>query len=322
MAQLKRPTRLVRPPPALRIPDSPRTPTPTLEGYSAELSIKSQKDLVTLAILGRGNSAFVEKCRHTLTQKLVACKRITFTSDEEFQRQVIKEVALLSNSRCQQIVRLYTAFVQETQIFIVMELMDKGSLKEALDVSGSLSEAVIGQLAYQVLQGLDYLHTQMKVVHRDIKPSNLLINSQGLIKISDFGICCDSTSRACSFTGTASYMSVKLTQPERFDTLGYSADSDIWSLGVTLLECAFGRFPYASAEDSGRNLWALIENICKHPTPTPPGASAEFIDFIAICLGKEPGSRSSCRALLSHDFILKHLDNREFLDWVDRLPNK
>jgi serine/threonine protein kinase len=277
---------------------------------------------VSLAVLGRGSSAVVEKCLHSPTQKLVACKRITFTSDEGFQRQVIKEVALLSNSHCRQIVRLYVAFVQETQIFIVMELMDKGSLKEALDVCGSMSEAVIGQLAYQVLQGLDYLHVQMKVVHRDIKPSNLLINSKGLIKISDLGICCDSTNRACSCLGTVSYMSVTLTQPERLDTLGYTADSDIWSLGVTLLECAFGRFPYASAEESGRNLWSLIENICKHPTPTPPGASVEFLDFLAICLGKAAGSRSSCRALLSHNFIMKHTDNREFLDWVDRLPNK
>lgn len=321
MAQFKRPHRLIKPPP-LTIPESPRTPTPTLEEHSAELQIGSQKDLVSLSPLGRGNFAIVDKCLHRPSQTIVACKRVILTSDEEYQRRVIKEVALMSRCHCRNIVRSYVAFVQDASIYIVMELMDKGSLKEALQIYGRMSEAVIGHLAYQVLKGLDYLHSQINIVHRDIKPSNLLINSQGAVKISDLGICCESTNRSFSYIGTASYMSVRYTQPERLDTQPYNSDTDIWSLGVTLLECALGRFPYSSAGEPALNFWSLNERICREPMPQVPGSSVEFKDFLKICLGKESGTRSSCRALLSHDFIQRNTDNTDFLDWVARLPNK
>lgn len=83
----------------------------------------------------------------------------------------------------------------------------------------------------------------MKVIHRDIKPSNLLINSEGEIKIADFGVSGkieNTTDFRDTWVGTAIYMS-----PERFSGEKYNFDTDIWSLGLTIVECALGRYPYS-----------------------------------------------------------------------------
>lgn len=92
----------------------------------------------------------------------------------------------------------------------LLEYMDLGNLSDVIKAVGAIPEAIIGMITYQVLKGLDYLH-KMKVIHRDIKPSNLLLNSEGEVKISDFGvstILTNTYSKKDSWVGTAFYMSV------------------------------------------------------------------------------------------------------------------
>lgn len=131
---------------------------------------------------------------------------------------------------------------------IALELMDLGTLADLYMPGEVLPEFVIGQIAHQVLAGLDYLHKTRKVIHRDIKPTNLLVNSAGMVKIADFGVSGNlkSTFDAKStYVGTALYMSVKTrNKPERFTGNDYLFDTDIWSFGLTILECAIGVFPY------------------------------------------------------------------------------
>ena len=106
----------------------------------------------------------------------------------------------------------------------------------------------------------------------------------------------------------------------------YHADTDIWSLGLSLLECALGRFPYPEPDESGNiaklEFWNLINYISASPAPQPPpSVSADFKDFIRICLGKVPGTRSSAKELLKHPFILRHKDPSEFRNWLLSLPS-
>ena len=89
---------------------------------------------------------------------------------------------------------------------------------------------------------MEYLHKKLKVIHRDIKPSNLLINSSGQIKIADFGVSgkmAHTNDYKNSWVGTLMYMS-----PERFKGENYGSNTDIWSLGLTIMECALGYYPY------------------------------------------------------------------------------
>ena len=103
-------------------------------------------------------------------------------------------------------------------------------------------------------------------VHRDMKPGNILLNSRGEVKISDFGLSAelDSTKEMCAtFIGTHAYMS-----PERLGGKPYSFASDIWSLGITLVECALGQFPYTAY--TGSNYFVLLSQILNDPPPQLP----------------------------------------------------
>ena len=189
--------------------------------------------------------------------------------------------------------------------------MDGGSLADVLHAaqltgSGPLSEMVLGKLAARTLAGLNYLHRERHQVHRDMKPGNILLNSRGEVKISDFGLSAelDSTKEMCAtFIGTHAYMS-----PERLGGKPYSFASDIWSLGITLVECALGQFPYTAY--TGSNYFVLLSQILNDPPPQLPADtfSAEFRDFILQCLCKEPEQRPSAEQLLQHPFIRMYDD--------------
>ncbi|KAH7446172.1 hypothetical protein KP509_01G043000 [Ceratopteris richardii] len=192
--------------------------------------------------------------------------------------------------------------------------MDRGSLANVLEKHKALGEPYLAEVARQVLNGLHYLHIN-KIVHRDIKPSNLLLNHKQEVKIADFGVSTilASTMAPCtSFVGTCAYMS-----PERFDPdshggiySGYAAD--IWSLGLTLLECATGHCPFLSQGEKAD--WPkLMVAICYSDPPSAPAdSSPEFKDFISKCLQKDPALRPRACSLLSHPFITK--DNGSSVD--------
>ncbi|KAG2498421.1 hypothetical protein HYH03_003679 [Edaphochlamys debaryana] len=182
----------------------------------------------------------------------------------------------------------------------------RGESKGGEKLAGpGLPEPVIAHIARQLVAGLQYLHKELKVVHRDIKPSNLLLNGAGEVKISDFGVSgqlASSVSNCLSWVGTVTYMS-----PERIKGDSYSFDSDLWSLGLTLLECALGRFPYPPPGETGVNLgfWELLEYIVMEPPPCLPAEqfSPELVDFVGQCLQKDAKARPTVAALAQHPFL-------------------
>jgi len=120
-----------------------------------------------------------------------------------------------------------------------MEYMDGGSLDLLLKKANHLPEQILGKVTIAVIKGLNYLREKHQIMHRDVKPSNILVNSRGEIKICDFGVSGQLIdSMANSFVGTRSYMS-----PERLQGNHYTVQSDIWSLGLSLVEMAIGRYP-------------------------------------------------------------------------------
>uniref|UniRef100_A0A0E0A9M8 mitogen-activated protein kinase kinase n=1 Tax=Oryza glumipatula TaxID=40148 RepID=A0A0E0A9M8_9ORYZ len=185
------------------------------------------------------------------------------------------------------------------QISIALEYMDGGSLADVIKIKKSIPEPV---LAHMLQKGLRYLHEVRHLVHRDIKPANLLVNLKGEAKITDFGVSAglDNTMAMCAtFVGTVTYMS-----PERIRNENYSYAADIWSLGLAVLECATGKFPYNVNEGPANLMLQILDD----PSPTPPkdSYSSEFCSFINDCLQKDADARPSCEQLLSHPFIKRY----------------
>lgn len=195
------------------------------------------------------------------TNQLIALKvlapryqAVKYIHDEKFAQQMNLELQTLVSSNHENIVKCYGAFVQDQLITIILEYMDLGTLADLIRKVGPLPEVMLGFIAYQVLKGLDYLHRVKRIIHRDIKPQNLLVNSEGVVKISDFGVSgqlLDENDQRSTWIGTVMYMA-----PERFHQGSYSSITDIWSLGMTLLECALGRFPYDLDVSKG-GFWKL-----------------------------------------------------------------
>lgn len=130
------------------------------------------------------------------------------------------------------VVAFHDAYMDKERglVCVVMEYMDGGTLQKFVTDKQALSERALAGVARSVLRGLAEMHDAQRKIHRDIKPSNILLDRQGRVKISDFGLVRELTktgSFAKTFTGTVTYMS-----PERIEDSGHGFPSDIWSLGM------------------------------------------------------------------------------------------
>jgi serine/threonine protein kinase len=263
-------------------------------------------DLDRKSLLGAGSGGKVYKVVHRWTGRIYALKIIQEKHELDVRRQIMREMEILLRAKSPHLVECYGVFDRGGEVSFVLEFMDGGTLADVLKFHRTISERYLAEVTKQVLLGLLYLHKH-KIVHRDIKPSNLLINRRQEVKIGDFGVStvlAHTLAQCNSFVGTCAYMS-----PERFDPDGnggeYGYAADIWSLGLTLLECAIGRFP--CLQPGERPDWpTLMCAICLGDPPSPPpDASPEFRNFISCCLQKDAGRRPSAEMLLTHPFVKK-----------------
>jgi len=147
-------------------------------------------------------------------------------------------------------------------------------------------------------------------MHRDIKPSNILINSKGEIKLCDFGVSSElENSVADTFVGTGTYMA-----PERIQGSPYTVKSDVWSVGLTLMELAIGKFPFSIENEDDdeaagpQGILDLLQQIVLEPSPRLPKSDAFphiLEDVIAKCLMKDPKERPTPRELFDTDPFLQ-----------------
>lgn len=180
----------------------------------------------------------------------MAMKEIRLELDENKFAQIIMELDVLHRCVSPFIIDFYGAFFQEGAVYICMEYMDGGSIDKLY--RDGVPEGVLRKITYATVMGLKTLKDDHNIIHRDVKPTNILVNSRGEIKLCDFGVSGNLVaSKAKTNIGCQSYMA-----PERIATGGiqaalggsapgtYSVQSDIWSLGLSILECAMGCYPY------------------------------------------------------------------------------
>lgn len=280
--------------------------TITMNGQEVEVSAD---DLELLAELGRGAYGVVEKMRHRPSDTIMAVKRITSTVDSREQQYLLMDLDVsMRSGDCPYTVHFYGALFRDGDVWICMEVMETSLDKFyplVFKKEATIPEEYLGKIAWSVVNALHYLHTQLKVIHRDVKPSNILLNRKGEVKMCDFGISgylVDSVAKTVQ-AGCKPYMA-----PERIDPQGvpssYDIRSDVWSLGISLVEIATGKFPYKSW---GTPFDQLKQVVMDDPPRLPPGAfSADFDNFIEQVLVKDYKQRPNYQRLLEHPFIANY----------------
>lgn len=287
------------PPPGDDAVDEPST------SEAAEMPVFGLKELKVISQLGLGSSGVVNKVQHKSTGDIYALKMIKMDMQENVRKNILQELRILHNAKCEHIVQCFGSFYDGGIIYSVLEFMDGGSLAHILKTHKKLGERYLAKIAKHVLVGMIYLHKELHIIHRDVKPSNLLVNQAGQVKIADFGVSgklANSVADCASWVGTVTYMS-----PERISGACYSFDSDVWSLGLSMMECAEGRFPYTAECNGGHPLsfWDLLDHIVERPAPelVAEKYSPEFRSFVAACMQKEPKKRATTTELMTHPFI-------------------
>lgn len=246
--------------------------------------------------LGEGSYGSVYKSMHKESGQVLAIKQVPVDTDLQ---EIIKEISIMQQCDSAYVVKYYGSYFKNTDLWIVMEYCGAGSVSDIMRRRNkTLTEDEISTILHATLKGLEYLHF-MRKIHRDIKAGNILLNNEGHAKLADFGVAgqlTDTMAKRNTVIGTPFWMA-----PEVIQEIGYDCKADIWSLGITALEMAEGKPPYADIHPM-----RAIFMIPTKPPPTfrdPEKWSQELIDFTSQCLVKNPEERATATDLLKHPFV-------------------
>lgn len=198
-------------------------------------------------------------------------QEIRLELDEAKLNAILMELDILHRAVHPEIVEFYGAFFIESCVYYCMEYMDAGSL-DKLQGAG-VPEDVLARIAGCMCRGLKFLKDDLQIIHRDVKPTNVLVNKKGQVKLCDFGVSGQlEKSLAKTNIGCQSYMAPERIRGESQNNLGalsYTVSSDVWSLGLSMIEIGMGRYPYPPETYS--NVFAQLTAIVHGEPPELPG---------------------------------------------------
>ncbi|EFC39508.1 predicted protein [Naegleria gruberi] len=256
------------------------------------------KDMVKI---GSGGFGSVFRAFDVKTNSFKALKAIKFQSYSELN-QFMKEGLQLLNMAHPNIIKVNDMFVDKNELLVIeMEYYDKGDLTSLLKVQ--ISETLLKSVLFQMLNALEYIHEEKKLIHRDVKESNIFIKelTQDYIQVvlADFGLARDnSLSANNSYCGTPMFLS-----PELGLGASYGFNTDVYSLGVTIYQLmthdtttAISHLHFS--KDSSQVKQILTENMQK-----PNIYSTELIELVIEMVGKDSATRPQARQLLKYPYF-------------------
>jgi beta-lactam-binding protein with PASTA domain/predicted Ser/Thr protein kinase len=240
--------------------------------------------------VGSGGMADVYLADDKVLGRQVALKVLSqrLAGDHEFVERFRREAAAAAKLNHPNIVQVYDKGEAEGTYYIAMEYLPGRSLKEIILKYAPLSPDFVLSVSRQIVEALRYVHRR-DIIHRDIKPQNIIVDNEGRVKVTDFGIA--QAGRATSLTqagtsiGTAHYLS-----PEQAQGQPVEAASDLYSTGIVMYEMATGKLPF-----NGENAVGIaMQHV--HDTPAPPrsiipGIPENLEAVILRALGKQPTER-------------------------------
>ncbi|GMI99149.1 MITOGEN-ACTIVATED PROTEIN KINASE KINASE KINASE KINASE4, TARGET OF TEMPERATURE3 [Hibiscus trionum] len=265
--------------------------------------------------VGEGVSATVYRALCVPLNEIVAIKVLDLekcNNDLDGIRREVQTMTLIDHPN---LLRAHCSFATGHNLWVVMPYMAGGSCLHIIKSAypEGFEEPVIATLLREVLKALVYLHAHGHI-HRDVKAGNILIDSNGAVKLADFGVSAcmfDTGDRQRSrntFVGTPCWMAPEVMQQLH----GYDFKADIWSFGITALELAHGHAPFSKYPPM-KVLLMTLQN-------APPGLDYErdkrfsksFKELVAACLVKDPKKRPTSEKLLKHHFF-KHARSCDYL---------
>ena len=229
--------------------------------------------------IGEGGMANVYLAEDTILERKVAIKvlRGDLSNDEKFIRRFKREALSVSNLSHPNIVEVYDVGEEDGNYYIVMEYIEGKTLKQLLQKRGALTLTEVIDIMSQLTDGLAHAH-EAYIIHRDIKPQNIMIEDNGRIKITDFGIAMALNST--QLTQTNSVMgSVHYLPPEQANGKGSTVKSDIYSLGILMYELLTGSVPFkgdTAVEIALKHMKEKIPSVRKQ-NPTIPQSVENII---------------------------------------------
>ncbi|CAD8121638.1 unnamed protein product [Paramecium sonneborni] len=245
--------------------------------------------------LGQGSFGWVTLVKEISTGKLLAMKAMKKAELFKYCRvdNLKREIKIQRKLNHPNIIKLDSYFEDKTNVYLVLEYAEGGSLFKQIKKQRHLSEDEASNYLYQTCLGIDYLHKQ-KIIHRDIKPENLLLDNKGNIKICDFGWSTEMGNLKKAFCGTIEYMA-----PEMIKSQSTNYKLDIWCLGVLLYEMVQGKPPFTGRNDQEK--CNAILSGC--PLKYDEYVSEDCKSLIAMILQQNPFNRPSIQTILNHRWM-------------------
>ncbi|GAV58634.1 Pkinase domain-containing protein/NAF domain-containing protein [Cephalotus follicularis] len=272
---------------------------PEIENVTVENALFGKYELGKL--LGCGAFAKVYHARNLRTGQSVAVKVINKKkiSSTSLMSNIKREISIMSRLHNPHIVKLYEVLATKTKIYFVMEFIRGGELFAKI-AKGRFSEDLARKYFQQLISAVGYCHSR-GVFHRDLKPENLLLDENGNLKVSDFGLSAVTNQVRAdgllhTLCGTPAYVA-----PEILTKRGYDgAKVDVWSCGVILFVLTAGYLPF-----NDPNLMAMYKKIYKGDFRCPKWMSLDLKRLVSRLLDTNPDTRITIDEILKDPWFKK-----------------
>ena len=268
-------------------------------------------DFEPMTCLGKGTYGTVLLVKQHATGRLYAQKQLrkaSLTVHKKLVEQTKTErVILESVNRHPFVVKLYYAFQDREKLYLILEYAQGGELFHHLAIERMFSEEIAAFYMAEMVLALEHLHNNVGVVYRDLKPENCLLDAEGHLLLTDFGlskVAVEGDDGCRSFLGTVEYMA-----PEVVQSLQYGTAVDWWSLGALGFDLLTGNPPF-----TGGNHKKIQEKILRQKLVLPYFLGPDAKDLLTRLLRKEPRKRLGANMPRDMHTIKKHRFFRK-IDW-------